>query len=423
MTNIKSPEDFENVMHQLVDWNTLPMETKILNLEAQVANQQLLEAIRGADLWNNQEFFAKFIKIDTNSPDAQTQIQNLVNEYLQAQGLPPVNLQTDSNAEDTTEELDELDNTVGKVNGKKATITAEAHTEPAKTNLLDLNMATAGMMTYNGRKATISAETPGVPEATQNTNAYNLAAAGVESKSSTITTDIFSMVANTLAILGYNIATGAMKNTSSTANSSTPGMLGNTTSILGYNLASGAMRSTSSTASTYTPGIFGNIAAVWSWIGALNSTYSKSSTLTTYVDKVYRTFGAHAKGGHIGLHATGGHIPMFAGGAGNVPVGYTGIVGEAGPEIFQVTKRGVTITPLSTGEKMRGIEDVVRQATGNTGKGAGQSITINITIDQPTVRQESDLERLSDMVQGAITKALKRDKLMMKGVAVGHATR
>nr|DAX87917.1 MAG TPA: minor tail protein [Caudoviricetes sp.] len=422
VTNIKSPEDFENVMHQLVDWNTLPMETKILNLESQVANQQLLEAIRGADLWNNQEFFAKFIKIDTNSPDAQTQIQNLVNEYLQAQGLPPVNLQTDSNAEDTTEELDELDNTVGKVNGKKATITAEAHTEPAKTNLLDLNMATAGMMTYNGRKATISAETPGVPEATQNTNAYNLAAAGVESKSSTITTDIFSMVANTLAILGYNIATGAMKNTSSTANSSTPGMLGNTTSILGYNLASGAMRSTSSTASTYTPGIFGNIAAVWSWIGALNSTYSKSSTLTTYVDKVYRTFGAHAKGGHIGLHATGGHIPMFAGGAGNVPVGYTGIVGEAGPEIFQVTKRGVTITPLSTGEKMRGIEDVVRQATGNTGKGAGQSITINITIDQPIVRQESDLERLSDMVQGAITKALKRDKLMMKGVAVGHAT-
>lgn len=422
VASIKSPEDFENVMHELVNWNTLPMETKILNLEAQVANQQLLEAIRGADLWNNQEFFAKFIKIDTNSPDAQTQIQNLVNEYLQAQGLPPVNLQTDSNAEDTTEELDELDNTVGKVNGKKATITAEAHTEPAKTNLLDLNMATAGMMTYNGRKATISAETPGVPEATQNTNAYNLAAAGVESKSSTITTDIFSMVANTLAILGYNIATGAMKNTSSTANSSTPGMLGNTTSILGYNLASGAMRSTSSTASTYTPGIFGNIAAVWSWIGALNSTYSKSSTLTTYVDKVYRTFGAHAKGGHIGLHATGGHIPMFAGGAGNVPVGYTGIVGEAGPEIFQVTKRGVTITPLSTGEKMRGIEDVVRQATGNTGKGAGQSITINITIDQPTVRQESDLERLSDMVQGAITKALKRDKLMMKGVAVGHAT-
>lgn len=422
VTNIKSPEDFENVMHQLVDWNTLPMETKILNLEAQVANQQLLEAIRGADLWNNQEFFAKFIKIDTNSPDAQTQIQNLVNEYLQAQGLPPVNLQTDSNAEETSEELDELDNTVGKVNGKKATITAEAHTEPAKTNLLDLNLATAGMMTYNGRKATISAETPGVPEATQNTNAYNLAAAGVESKSSTITTDIFSMVANTLAILGYNIATNAMKNTSSTANSSTPGMLGNTTSILGYNLASGAMRSTSSTASTYTPGIFGNIAAVWSWIGALNSTYSKSSTLTTYVDKVYRTFGAHAKGGHIGLHATGGHIPMFAGGAGNVPVGYTGIVGEAGPEIFQVTKRGVTITPLSTGEKMRGIEDVVRQATGNTGKGAGQSITINITIDQPTVRQESDLERLSDMVQRAITKALKRDKLMMKGVAVGHAT-
>lgn len=422
VANIKSPEDFENVMHQLVDWNTLTLEDKILNLESQVANQELLDAIRNAGLWNNQEFFAKFIKIDTNSPDAQTQIQNLVNEYLQTQGLPPVNLQTDSNAEETSEELDELDNTVGKVNGKKATITAEAHTEPAKTNLLDLNMATAGMMTYNGRKATISAETPGVPEATQNTNAYNLAAAGVESKSSTITTDIFSMVANTLAILGYNIATGAMKNTSSTANSSTPGMLGNTTSILGYNLASGAMRSTSSTASTYTPGIFGNIAAVWSWIGALNSTYSKSSTLTTYVDKVYRTFGAHAKGGHIGLHATGGHIPMFAGGAGNVPVGYTGIVGEAGPEIFQVTKRGVTITPLSTGEKMRGIEDVVRQATGNTGKGAGQSITINITIDQPTVRQESDLERLSDMVQGAITKALKRDKLMMKGVAVGHAT-
>ena len=422
VTNIKSPEDFENVMHQLVDWNTLTLEDKILNLESQVANQEILDAIRNAGLWNNQEFYAKFIKIDTNSPDAQTQIQNLVNEYLQAQGLPPVNLQTDSNAEETSEELDELDNTVGKVNGKKATITAEAHTEPAKTNLLDLNLATAGMMTYNGRKATISAETPGVPEATQNTNAYNLAAAGVESKSSTITTDIFSMVANTLAILGYNIATNAMKNTSSTANSSTPGMLGNTTSILGYNLASGAMRSTSSTASTYTPGIFGNIAAVWSWIGALNSTYSKSSTLTTYVDKVYRTFGAHAKGGHIGLHATGGHIPMFAGGAGNVPVGYTGIVGEAGPEIFQVTKRGVTITPLSTGEKMRGIEDVVRQATGNTGKGAGQSITINITIDQPTVRQESDLERLSDMVQGAITKALKRDKLMMKGVAVGHAT-
>ena len=48
----------------------------------------------------------------------------------------------------------------------------------------------------------------------------------------------------------------------------------------------------------------------------------------------------------------------------SVPGTYTGIVGEAGPEIFSVNRGNVTITPLNSREKMRGIEGVLQDYTG-----------------------------------------------------------
>lgn len=54
----------------------------------------------------------------------------------------------------------------------------------------------------------------------------------------------------------------------------------------------------------------------------------------------------HAQGGHIDAYAEGGNIQSHS-----VPGTYTGIVGEAGPEIFSVNRGNVTITPLNSREK------------------------------------------------------------------------
>ena len=336
----------------LLDWGIWKAESPVEAKQAAIETDQALAAFvplfQQADLWNNTEFLGKVADIDTNAPVTQEQILNLINQYREAQGLDPI---------------------------------------------------------------TVEAQAVGLSGATIEMQNFGAASQGVQDKSATITTDILSMALNTLAIIAYNTATGAMKDKKSIATTSTPSMSSNIGSVKSWNSATESMSNKSSTATTSVPNIYSNTSAVWGWINALNSAYSRSSTLTTYVDKVYRTFGRHryAKGGHIGMFAKGGKISRWAGmfaKGGRVPTGYSGIVGEAGPELFQVTRGGVSITPLSTREKMRGIQGVLKGQSENKGKGDTTNVIINISGGN--YRDDDDKRKMAMIIREEFEKIDRR---------------
>lgn len=132
---------------------------------------------------------------------------------------------------------------------------------------------------------------------------------------------------------------------------------------------------------------------------------------TTYVDTVARGRKGFATGGHIDAYAEGGNIQyagMFASG-GNVPKGYSGIVGEDGAELFTVTDRGVTITPLSPSEKIDGVrgsiaKEVAEQLNGKGG--GGITYETNIHITGPVVREDNDIKKLTNQITQAVNKQI-----------------
>lgn len=127
---------------------------------------------------------------------------------------------------------------------------------------------------------------------------------------------------------------------------------------------------------------------------------------TTYVDTVSRGRAAFAEGGHVTPFATGGHVmPKFASGGHIVPNNFQGLVGEAGPEIFTVSNRGVSITPLSSREKIRGIDGVLEDhVKKNGGYGSGNQHSYNITINNPVVKDKMDVKALARQVDKEIGK-------------------
>lgn len=425
IANVQNAEDVENVVHEIGNWNNLSIEDKILNLEAQVANDQILSIIQSRDLWNQGTFYEEFIAIDTNAPDAEQKILELINRTLEVMGMPPLQIATETNADESAEKVEAYGSAVGAV--------------PVQT------------------ESTFTAGVGGVSEATGIASDWKGTVDGVpESKTSGIKTNVFSTIANTLAITLYNAAVGAMTDKSVEASTSTPSMLANTLLITGYNSASGKMKDTqatattrtpnlprhtnlvkdwnsamramfnkTSTATTRTPNIASNTSSVWSWINALNSAYNRTSTLTTNRVTRYSTIGisprGYKDGGHIDAYADGGNIKwggMFANG-GNVPQGYMGIVGEAGPELFHVTKSGVSITPLASNEKMEGVEGAIGRYMEGKGGGGGDSYAIDINISDVTIRDDRDIDKLTDSISERLVKQMQRDKKMRKGSVVG----
>ncbi len=138
---------------------------------------------------------------------------------------------------------------------------------------------------------------------------------------------------------------------------------------------------------------------------------------TTYVDTVPRGRKGFATGGHIDAYAEGGNIQcagMFASG-GNVPKGYSGIVGEAGAEIFTVTDRGVSITPLNSSEKMRGVGGAVADEVSRQLGGSG-GINLTINIDKPVVSNKDDMKKLANEIIQQANKTLgQQTKNKQKG--------
>lgn len=123
---------------------------------------------------------------------------------------------------------------------------------------------------------------------------------------------------------------------------------------------------------------------------------------------ILQKLGLFATGGSIELFAKGGNIPMFATGGSvgetsRLDKGFTGIVGEAGPELFHVSKRGVNITPLSTREKIQGI-------SGKLEKSNQSSVINNFYIQDNIVREEADLDKIAHNIEKRFIRTLKESK-------------
>lgn len=343
-----NPEELEQTLQKLDLWNDLKVGEKALILNSEIADANVQKAIQSADLWNAQGFMPKFMEIDTNAPDAKQKIIDLVNEYLHMQEKPPL------------------------------TVTAETYgvSEGAEA-LKEFNQQNNALQ---DRNVSSSADTSTIPNSTENIKQYNTNSGKMENKSVKATTST-NANNNTPKIKDYNKATDNMKNKSSTATTST-----------------NADKNTSK---------------VSLWNSTVRSAPSLvTSTFRTIKETVTRFLGGHATGGHIQAFANGANIDMFASGGSprNPKRGYTGIVGEAGPEIFQVTRNGVSITPLSTREKMRGIGGVLED---HSNKG---DVSFNISINNPIVREDKDIERIYDGVVKKIKSDAKFDLLFSKGV-------
>lgn len=113
----------------------------------------------------------------------------------------------------------------------------------------------------------------------------------------------------------------------------------------------------------------------------------------------------HAEGGHIDAYAEGGNIQSHS-----VPGTYTGIVGEAGPEIFSVNRGNVTITPLNSREKMRGIEGVLQDYT--NGNNAGNGVVVNINLNDTVIKEEADEDRLIRKMDQHLRRSLSEQQMI-----------
>ncbi|MFL2135446.1 phage tail tape measure protein [Ruoffia sp. FAM 24228] len=405
LINADGAKELSDLMVEYGIWvATDPAEAKQAVVETDDALMKFQPLLENLGLWNSTEFLSKYADIDSNAPDVQDQIANLISVWS---GIPVEEIKTmmtDTNADETTPDIQAYR---GEVEATPATASS-----------------------------TFTAGVGGVSEATGIASDWKGTVEEVpESKASGIQTNVFSTIANTLAVTLYNAAVGAMTDKSVEASTSTPNMLANTLLITGYNSASGKMKDTqatattrtpslpsntnlvndwnsamramfdkTSTATTRTPNIASNTSSVWSWINALNSAYNRTSTLTTRRVTAYSTTGisprGYKDGGHIDAYADGGNIKwggMFANG-GNVPQGYMGIVGEAGPELFHVTKSGVSITPLASNEKMRGVTGAIEDEVSRQLTNRGDGVNLTINIDKPVLSKKEDINSLTNQI-------------------------
>ncbi|MCG9794362.1 hypothetical protein LHK59_01000 [Staphylococcus argenteus] len=138
-------------------------------------------------------------------------------------------------------------------------------------------------------------------------------------------------------------------------------------------------------------------------IDALNSIPRFISSTINVVRNFFSN--EHAQGGHIDAYAEGGNIQSHS-----VPGTYTGIVGEAGPEIFSVNRGNVTITPLNSREKMRGIEGVLQDYTG--GKNSNAGVVVNINLNDMVVKEEADENRLINKMEQHLKRTLAEQQMI-----------
>lgn len=118
--------------------------------------------------------------------------------------------------------------------------------------------------------------------------------------------------------------------------------------------------------------------------------------------------GFFATGGNIGMFARGGNIGQTE----SLQPNYTGIVGEAGPELFRVTKNGVNITPLSTSEKIKGISGALAE---HGAKNNGNEINVTINVTGNNINNKEDINVLVDTIEQKLVRSMKEVQTMSFG--------
>lgn len=118
--------------------------------------------------------------------------------------------------------------------------------------------------------------------------------------------------------------------------------------------------------------------------------------------------GFFATGGNIGMFARGGNIGQTE----SLQPNYTGIVGEAGPELFRVTKNGVNITPLSTSEKIKGISGALAE---HGAKSNGNEINVTINVTGNSINDKEDINVLVDTIEQKLVRSMKEVQTMSFG--------
>ena len=118
--------------------------------------------------------------------------------------------------------------------------------------------------------------------------------------------------------------------------------------------------------------------------------------------------GFFATGGNIGMFARGGNIGQTE----SLQPNYTGIVGEAGPELFRVTKNGVNITPLSTSEKIKGISGALAE---HGSKNNGNEINVTINVTGNNINNKEDINVLVDTIEQKLVRSMKEVQTMSFG--------
>lgn len=405
-------EALENILVLSGEWSAMTLEEKQAVLQTQIDTEEIRTSIEYAGLWNNAEFVSKFANIDTNAPDAEEKIRNLLSEWGIVLPQDTKVLNTQTNAGETAPVVQEYQEAVNNTQDKTVGVTSNLFGMVA--NLVTMGLYKIASDNLEDKNVTASTAAPTAGEDAKSLSEFNTESSEMKSTSATATTSVPNVGTNSQNLATWNVTSDEMKDNSSTAHTYTPGMSYNTNLSDSWNLTTDKLKDKSSTATTSAPNAGYNTGLVNNWNAAMNASYSKTSVMTTIYEKIYRTVGKHATGGHIGMFAKGGNISqwggMFANG-GNVPQGYTGIVGEAGPEIFQVSRKGVSITPLSTREKMRGIKGVLEEHGG----GNANSIVINVNIDGPVLKEDVDITKLAKVVGEQINRQVKLEQIFKKG--------
>ena len=150
---------------------------------------------------------------------------------------------------------------------------------------------------------------------------------------------------------------------------------------------------------------------IWNVIGLLNSIPREVVSVVRVMSSVsgIPSFpGFFATGGNIGMFARGGNIGQTE----SLQPNYTGIVGEAGPELFRVTKNGVNITPLSTSEKIKGISGALAE---HGAKSNGNEINVTINVTGNSINDKEDINVLVDTIEQKLVRSMKEVQTMSFG--------
>ena len=151
---------------------------------------------------------------------------------------------------------------------------------------------------------------------------------------------------------------------------------------------------------------------IWNVIGLLNSIPREVVSVVKVMSSVSGIPGIglpfFATGGHIGMFARGGNIGQTE----SLQPNYTGIVGEAGPELFRVTKNGVNITPLSTSEKIKGISGALAE---HGAKNNGNEINVTINVTGNNINNKEDINVLVDTIENKLVRKMKEVQTMSFG--------